>query len=317
MGTAAAADIILLAEFARRTERRDAAFKHIERAVDRFLQCLKIGSKCVRRLIALIKRRVHRLHHDLFQRFRDRRRDLTERCRDRREVFERNRPVIVAVKRQFAGEHFIHDDTKRIDIAPAIYREAPGLLRRDIMHRADRLILHIRHFGLEVGNAKIRDFDDAVIDNKDVLRLDIAVNNAFPVRVAERPRDLQREIHRLRRIERAVVLQILLERDAVHELHDNILHMVCAAHIVYADNVRVAELCDRLRFRLKAAAKLFVLRKLRPHDLHGYIAVEPVAHRFIHDRHAAAADELHKLIPAVEHHAAVFILIICIHIVPP
>ena len=135
--------------------------------------------------------------------------------------------------------------------------------------------------------------------------------------MAERPRDLQGEIHRLRRIQRAVFLKILLKCDAVDQFHDNVFHMVGTAHIVYSDNVRMAELCDRLRFRLEAAAELLVFRKLRPHDLHGHIAVEAVTHRFIYNRHAAAADRLHELIPAVEHHAAVFVLIFRIHIVPP
>ena len=232
-------------------------------------------------------------------------------------MLERNRPVIVAIKRQLAGEHFVHDDAKRIDIAPSVHRKAPGLLRRDIMHRADGFVLHVRHFGLKVGDAEVRDFDDAVIDDKDVLRLDITVDNAFPVRMGERPRDLQREIHCLHRVKRAVVLQILFERDAVHELHNDVFHMIGAAHVVHADDVRVAELCDRLRFRLEAAAEIFVLRKLRAHDLHRHIAVQPVAHRFIYDRHAAAADQLYELIPAIEHHAAVFILILRIHIIPP
>lgn len=54
------------------------------------------------------------------------------------------------------------------------------------MHRADGFVLHVRHFGLKVGDAEVRDLDDAVIDDKNVLRLDITVDNAFPVRVGKR-----------------------------------------------------------------------------------------------------------------------------------
>ena len=232
-------------------------------------------------------------------------------------MLECYRPIIVAIERQLAGEHLIHDDAERINVAPAVYRQTTRLLRRNIMHRTNRFVFHIGHFRLKVRNAKIRNLDDPVFHYEDVLRLDVPVDNALAVRVAERPCDLQGKIYRLRRVQRAMLLEILLERDAVDQLHDNVFHVIGAAHIVYSDDVRMAQLGDRLRFRLEAAAELLVFRKLRPHDLHRHIAVETVAHRFIYNRHAAAANELYELIPAVEHHAAVFVLIFCIHIVPP
>ena len=155
-------------------------------------------------------------------------------------MLECNRPVIVAVERQLAGEHLIHDDAERIDVAPSVHREAACLLRRDIMHRADRFIFNIRYFGLEVGNTEIRNLNYAVLNDKDILRLDVAVHDPLPVRVAERPRDLQGEVYCLWRIDRTVILKILLERDAVDQLHNDVFHMIGAAHIVYADDVRVA-----------------------------------------------------------------------------
>ena len=240
MGAAAAADIVLLAKLARRAERRDAAFKNIERTVDRFLERFQIGDECIGRLIALVKGCVHGLHHDFFKCFRHRRRDLPERRRDGGKMLECNRPVVVAVERQLAGEHFIHDDAERIDVAPSVHREAACLLRRDIMHRADRFIFNIRYFGLEVGNTEIRNLDYAVFDNKDILRLNVAVHDPLPVRVAERPRDLQGEVYCLWRIDRTVIQKILLERDAVDQLHNDVFHVIGAAHIVYADDVRVA-----------------------------------------------------------------------------
>ena len=108
------------------------------------------------------------------------------------------------------------------------------------MHRADRLIFNIRYLGLEVGNTEIRNLDNAVIDNKDVLRFNVAVHDPFPVRVAERSRDLQGEVYCLRRIDRSMILKILLECDAVDQLHNDVFYVIGAAHIVYADDVRVA-----------------------------------------------------------------------------
>ena len=143
------------------------------------------------------------------------------------------------------------------------------------------------------------------------------MDDALAVRVAERSGNLERKIHRMKRVERTVVLEILLESDAVHQLHDNILNVIRAAHIVYTDDVRMAQLGDRLRFRLEAAAELFILGKLGPHDLYCDVPVEPVTHCFIYNRHAAAADRFEKLVPAVKHNAAVFILFVRIHIVPP
>ena len=108
------------------------------------------------------------------------------------------------------------------------------------MHRADRLIFNIRYFGLEVGNTEIRNLDYAVFDNKDILRLNVAVHDPLPVRVAERPRNLQGEVYCLRRIDRTMILKILLECDAVNQLHNDVFNVIGAAHIVYADDVRVA-----------------------------------------------------------------------------
>ena len=54
----------------------------------------------------------------------------------------------------------------------------------------------------------------------------------------------------------ALLLHILLQGDAVDELHDNILQLGGAAHIIHRHNVGVGQHGDGLGLVVEAAAKL-------------------------------------------------------------
>ena len=185
---------------------------------------------------------------------------------------------------------------------------AAGLLGRDVVHRADRLVGHGLGLGLrEARDAEVHHLDAAVLQQHDVLRLDVAVDDAALVRVLQRLQDLHRKVQRLAPLDLALLLDVLLERDAVHIFHDDVLDAVAEADVVHLDDVRVREHRDRLRFVSEAPEEIAVVRELLPEDLDGDPAVLDAVIRAVNVRHAALADQLVDLIAAVQALSDVFI----------
>ena len=232
-------------------------------------------------------------------------------------MLERDLLGRIAVIGQGAGEHLIEHDAERIEVAAGVRLEPLGLLGGDIVHGADgRIGPAAAVFVLEGGDAEVCHLGDAVAVDHDVLGLDIAVDDAVLVRVLEGLRDLGGEKQRLRRGEPALAVDILLERDALDELHDDILHRERMAHIVHRDDVRVAEHGDGLRLGLELRLELGIGENLLAQHLDGDIAVETVIERFIDNGHAAGADDLEKLVAVIQQLADIFVLRL-VHKIPP
>jgi len=69
------------------------------------------------------------------------------------------------------------------------------------------------------------------------VRLDVAVDDAAAVRVLKRLGDLRGEVERFAPVELALLLHVLLERDALDELHDDIVDAVRMGHVVDAHDI--------------------------------------------------------------------------------
>ena len=80
--------------------------------------------------------------------------------------------------------------------------------------------------------------------------------------VLERLCDLRGKMQGFSPVEPAFLLEILLERNALDELHNNIIEVIRVRHVVHAHNVRVREHRDGLRLGMEPAAELFILREL-------------------------------------------------------
>ena len=127
------------------------------------------------------------------------------------------------------------------------------------------------------------------------------MDDAPAVGVAQALHDLGDEVQRLGPVELAPALHILLEGDAVDELHDDIVHVAPAAHVVDGHDVGVAEHGDGLGLVVEPAAELRVLAEVFFEHLDGDQTVEPVALGLEHHRHAPGADDLQDLIAVVQH----------------
>ena len=83
------------------------------------------------------------------------------------------------VKGHPPGEHLIKQDAYGINVALFVGFLAAGLLRADIVDRADGLVVH----GADVlpgepGDAEVHDLDGAVPEKHDVLGLDVPMDHA-------------------------------------------------------------------------------------------------------------------------------------------
>ncbi len=168
------------------------------------------------------------------------------------------------------------------------------------MDGADGLVGGVGPVGQE-GDAEVRHLHRAVPEDHDVLGLDVPVDDAPAVGVAEPLHDLGDKVEGLRPVQLSPPLHILLEGDAVNELHDDIVHVPPAAHVVHRHDVGVAEHGDGLGLVVEPAAELRVLAQVLLQHLNGHHPVEPVAFRFEDHRHAPGPDDLQYLIAVIQH----------------
>ena len=275
------------------------------------IEVLFAGVECFeqlpRRLIALAQVGLHRLERDAFKLLGDVAVPLPRRLGAAGDVLECDLLRSVGVIRQVAGRHLIEHDAERIQVAARVGIEPLRLLGRNIVHRADGLAAALLADIFQRGDTEIRHLDHVVIRDHDVLRLDVAVNDAVRMRVLERFCDLRGIAQRLLRAEHAALREALLERHALDELHDDILRVAAVPHVIHRDDVRLREHGDGVCLRLKAVFQLGILRHLITQDLDGDIAVQLMAHGLINDRHAAAADDLQDLVAIVQHLADITI----------
>ena len=213
-----------------------------------------------------------------------------------------------ALKRQLAGQHFVHHHAERVQVGAVIDLAALGLLRRDIVHRADGLLHHAGLLrGSERGNAEIGQLCRTVPQDDNVLRLNVLMDDAARVCVHECAGNLLSEENGLLPRQMALALQILLEGDALDQLHNDIIRAVLAADVEHGNNIVVAQLGNGARLNGEPLADIRVLRELFFEHLECHIAPENGIPRPVNDRHAANADDFLNLIASAEHTADIFI----------
>src|ERR1700722_17410251 len=120
---------------------------------------------------------------------------------------------------------------------------SPGLLRcpssapggyggRGIVGRSE--------FGSYLGQTEIQKLGVAAPGNEDIGRLDVAMDDTFAVRGVERVGDLNRERHQGIDCERAP-RDLVLERGAIHEFHDDEGAALVLANVVERADVGMVQ----------------------------------------------------------------------------
>ena len=186
---------------------------------------LQIRDHGVRRLIAVLQIRGHGLHADQLQLLGNIGIDLPRSQRNRAEVLDGHRHGGFPLKGQPSCEHLVKHHAGGINVAAGIRPVAPGLLRGNIVDGAKSLLRQGLGGIRQTGDAEIGHLHAAVPQDHDVLRLDVPVDDATAVGVAEASHDLGDEVQRLPPVQLAPLFHILLEGDAVDQLHDDIFHI--------------------------------------------------------------------------------------------
>ena len=116
----------------------------------------------------------------------------------------------------------------------------------------------------------------------------------------QRTEHLDDEVYRILPCQHLLIVDILLERDAVDILHDDKLELIREADVVHLDDVRMRQECDRLRLIAEAAQEFLILGELLFQDLDGHDLVVHNVSRFVDIGHAADTDQLGNFIPAIQ-----------------
>jgi hypothetical protein len=147
----------------------------------------------------------------------------------------------------------------------------------------------------ELREPEVEDLRPAILVDKDVLRLQIAVDDAQIVGRLKPARDLGADVQRLRERHGACAKQ-LSQRRSAEQLGDQERLPVLLAHVVDGDDVRMRESAHRERLLAKAGERVGRGRG-RGADLERYLTLELAIVRREDPAHAALAD-------LAEHHIA-------------
>ena len=190
--------------------------------------------------------------------------------------------------------------------------ETPNLLGGHVAHRAeDRagagvgegLDVGARRFlpgPAQLGDPEVEDLDHTVLGEKDVLRLEVAVDDPLLVGGGQATGDLDRELHRLAHAQGARG-HAVAQRLALEQLGDDVGRpllepSVDLAGVVDGDDVRVVEDAYGAGLLLEAADPVGVRGDLAVQDLEGDLAGEAQVLGPVHLAHAALAEEGHDLV---------------------
>ena len=165
------------------------------------------------------------------------------------------------VEGRTARHHLIHHNAQGIDIGPGVRVAALGLLRRDIVHGAQGLLGQGVALAHDPGNAEVHDLDAAILQHHHIVGLDVPVDDAPAVGMLQALGDQHGKVQRLLPIEDALYLHILLQGDAVDELHHQVIGRIRGGNVIDLDDVGVAQHGHGLALRPEAAAELIVSRK--------------------------------------------------------
>ena len=199
-------------------------------------------------------------------------------------------------ERQFAGEHFVKDHAEGIDIGAVIDLERMlDLLGRHVVWRAHDVSFHgeakrIATQAEDLGEAEVGDFHAPFAVDEDILRLDVAVHDAFVVGVLQRVAELRNDLQRPSGRKLPGLLE-LPQIYAIDVFHDEVVHSAGFAELVHRNDGGVTEAREGAGFAIEAIGKAPAIGGLWREDFQGDEALEGRLARFVHGAHASLAEE--------------------------
>ena len=172
------------------------------------------------------------------------------------------------------GEQLVEHDPDRVEVGARVDRVALRLLGREVLRGAhDRAGLgHVGRAGAR--DPEVGDLGAPLVVDDHVVRLDVAVHDPAPVGEARGLEDLDHEVDRERRLERAVVAHDLLEVAALQELHRDVVGAVPLAAVEDLHDVGVLQPGGAGRLAAEALDELGVLGEAPVEQLQRDLAAE-------------------------------------------
>ena len=182
---------------------------------------------------------------------------------------------------QLFGRHVTERAEDRAGTGPADHRLRVGVVRGRRLR--------------ELGEAEVEDLHAIIVDDEDVLRLEIAMNDSLLMRGRESARKLRRIFDGQSRRE-AAFIQFVAQRHAVDELHDDVRTAVVSADVENRDEIRMIERSGGARLDLESLQTIGIRRQRRRQHLHGDVAADARVARAKHLSHSARREPRGKLI---------------------
>jgi hypothetical protein len=160
-----------------------------------------------------------------------------------------------------------------------------------------------RAFGVKAEMRSTRTILRAFVhQQRDVLGLDVAMDDACRVHCVEARENPRNQAHDLPQRERLSCIQPIRQGPPRQQLHHQVWQLVGRAEVEHIDDVAVPD--GRSHARLSQEASAGHRRVPRQHEeLHGHGSMDRDVLRAPDLRHAAATDLLDEPIAIVEHHA--------------
>ena len=201
-----------------------------------------------------------------------------------------------AVERLAAGEQFVQDHAQRVEIAAAVDRAAAALFRAGVGRRADRAAGQGQGlFAKHLGHAEVGDLERAVGGDEQVLRLDVAMDDAVRGGGGEALRRLQQPAPGLDRGDRLVGgppgAGQLVQVGALDELHGVEHGAVDHAGEIGLNHVRRLDQAGGVRLGVEALQQRLVLGHRRRQHLQRGAAVEADLPGTVDHAHATLAED--------------------------
>src|SRR5262249_30264879 len=187
-----------------------------------------------------------------------------------------------AVERRLPAEHPVKNDSERIDVRTPVNTPAHSqLLRAGVMRRAHHGRNHRTGHCLSqrLSDAEVEHLDVIAaagrIDEQDVPRFEVAVNDGFAVSLAESGGDLARDSRRATEAEPTLPQQLFVERATLQPLHDYVGDtFIGAPGVIHVNDVFMREPPGEFRLALEQLHHMLIAEgDVRLEDFEGDAAV--------------------------------------------
>ena len=181
-------------------------------------------------------------------------------------------------------QELVEDSTCSEDVGARRRGLAHGLLRGHVVWRAeDDPSLGDGLAGVHAGEPEVEDLDSSCRRHDDVGRLDVSVDDAAAVGVAQAVADVGQHANPVGEGNRGASLHQTPDVVSLEQLHRHVELAVDAPEVVDLHDVRVIEPADRLGLALEALMLLGGLPSLRSEHLERHDAAERCVAGAIHD----------------------------------